>query len=86
VTISRRTVVTCNHADCDNETQTEGQPSPSELSGWLESSGWVQFRAKKSAGDPWILNFCPLHLAALRLFFGPLDSADGLVLSQQGVS
>lgn len=83
MTVSHQTVVTCNHAECPNQVSTDTVLADGDVPAWLDSCGWVQFKAK-SSGDSSILNFCPDHLVVLRLFFGSLDAADGLVLSQQG--
>ena len=88
MTVTQRTVVTCDHDQCDQKVDTAGAPSGVDLLAWLEQSGWIQFRSKVAVtgSTPTTLNFCPTHLAELRLYFGSLDSSAGLTLSQQGAS
>lgn len=81
MSISQQTVVTCDHAECP---QSVSRQTPSDSltdAAWLDNSGWVQFKAKKASGNDG-LAFCPQHFADLRQFFGPMDAADGLVLTQ----
>lgn len=79
--VSQQVVVTCDHDSCAEQVRKDGTVSGDDLLAWLDSSGWVQFKAKRGASTA-ALNFCPTHQLELRQFFGSLDSTAGLALTQ----
>jgi hypothetical protein len=83
--VTQQTVVTCDHADCPQTIAREVASAPTDAA-WLDNSGWVQFKAKPALGSATSLAFCPTHFADLRLFFGAMSAADGLVLTQGKVA
>jgi hypothetical protein len=82
VTVSQQMVATCDHADCDQTVSRDGStPSDADLLTWLDTVGWVQFKAKQGQQVVGTFTFCSTHLAELRGFFGTsLDASVGLTL------
>lgn len=82
MTVSQQVVAACDHADCGNTVARDGAAgSDADLLAWLDSVGWVQFKAKQGQTVTGTFTFCSTHLLELRGFFGnSLDASVGLTL------
>jgi hypothetical protein len=82
VTVSQQMVAACDHTACSATVARDGSSSSdADLLSWLDSVGWVQFKAKQGTSVVGTFTFCSTHLVELRGFFGSsLDAAVGLTL------